>query len=162
MKTCIHVVLTIAISFICRKFALLSWLVWVCLLSTCQGAEKTIQCGSIKNHFVGRDYKTCYFNKTAAIDSRGFSITSSEDETIEQLYIKSNKNIFYLPENIHEKFPNIESIIASSCSIKSISKEVFKNLTHLKRFDANLNQITEIESYLFEDLISLEHLGLCE
>lgn len=125
----------------------------------CQAAEKEVQCEKIEVSW--NDFKTCYLYENQTIDSRGFLISSTEDHDMQQLIVNS-KTVFYFPENIHEKYPNILSISASSSSIKSVLKDVFKNLTKLKRLFLNGNQVIGIENDAFEDSKLLESLGLGE
>lgn len=106
--------------------------------------------------------KTCFMKEITRIDLRGFLISSAEDHDMQLLYIRDNKNVFFLPENIHEKYPKIMKIEADGCSIKSISNGAFDNLVTLKELFLHYNQITEIESETFKDLLSLEKLDLCE
>lgn len=129
--------------------------------------EKTskIECETVTNYHwidVG-DRKSCFMNETTEIDSNRFTIVAPRDSTIEGLYFHKNKRIFYLPVNVHQKFPELEVLTASYCSVKQISKNNFKNLKELKFLWLESNQIKTIPRDTFEDLQSLQklELGMC-
>lgn len=124
-----------------------------------EAEEKLVECEKIE---IKYDLKTCYLEGRTIIDSRKFLISSTEDHEMQRLDIDENKKIFYLPENIYEKYPNLVAIRARQSSIKSISNGLFDNLTVLKELYLSFNQIEEIESDSFKDLKSLEKLHLGE
>lgn len=128
-------------------------------ISMSEAEEKHVQCEKID---YKDELKTCFLNGITTIDSRGFFISSANDHGMQQLSMVDNKKVFFLPDNIDEKLPNLLKIDAHSCSIKSISNGVFDNLAKLKELFLHYNQISEIESETFKDLISLEKLDLCE
>lgn len=96
------------------------------------------------------------------IDSQGFRIASAKNETIGGLDFELNKNVSFLPVYVNEAFPDLVTFFASSCSIKTISKENFRNLSKLKVLCLNNNQIEIIQNDVFKDLTSLERLTLGE
>lgn len=123
---------------------------------------KEVYCETIGNFpwlFVG-DRPTCYMNGSTVIDSNGFTIISPRDSTIGGLNFHRNKEISYLPVNVQEKFPNLEVLTASHCSVKHISKDNFKDLVALRVLWLEHNQIEAIPSDTLEDLRSLELLEL--
>lgn len=103
--------------------------------------------------------KTCYMQRATSINSEDFRI-SPKDETMQGIWLDLNKKIEFLPVGVSETFPNLLGISALSCSLKSLSKENFKNLTRLKAIWLGSNQITVISSDTFEDLIALQQLRL--
>lgn len=104
--------------------------------------------------------KSCYMRNNSTIDSNGFEIASLRDESVEGLTLSHNKMIRFLPEKIFEKFPNLLIYIANNCSLSRILKNNFKGLEKLKILSLSSNQIEIINSDTFEDLSSLEVLGL--
>lgn len=120
--------------------------------------EKRVQCDTIDYQFRG--LQTCYMHGETTIDSRGFLISSAKDRGMQQMFIGFKKKVFYLPENIDEKYPDIVHIWAQSSSIKSISNGVFDNLIALKELKLYNNQIEEIEGETFKNLKSLVELDL--
>lgn len=119
-----------------------------------------IACEKIDNIQWSGGPKTCFMNRTTSIHSTGTTIASTRDGGIEVLMFDGNKKIFYLPKNSYQNFPNLMQYSAWSCSIKSISKDNFKNLSKLKMLYLNLNQIERINSDTFVDLPSLEQVFL--
>lgn len=94
------------------------------------------------------------------INDIGFLITSPRNDSIGGLYFLNNKKVEYLPENTAEKFPNLKILHAQGCSIKSVSKQNFKNLKTLRYLTLRDNEIQKIESDTFLDLVALEKLYL--
>lgn len=101
-----------------------------------------------------RNAKTCFMNNSTIIDSVGFAA----DVTGFHMY--ENKKIQYLPDNVAGKFPSLKVWVEADCSIKSISKANFKNLSQLRLLALHSNEIETISSATFEDLVALETLWL--
>jgi Leucine rich repeat len=78
-----------------------------------------------RNHLAGRDNS----------DVKGLSIT--------------NQDIGFLPFNIHEFFPNLETIDATN-AFKEISREALIGFPKLRQLHLNTNKIQIIEPNLFE------------
>lgn len=89
------------------------------------------------------------------IDSQTFVIDSFKDETIAALDFKENEKIFYLPILVDEVFPNVLVLAATSCSIKEVRRENLQNLRKLKHLWLRNNEIEELDSEAFQDLVSL-------
>lgn len=100
----------------------------------------------------------CYL-KTTALECYLIKIVP-EDESVNELYMNSNKKAEQLPVNLYKTFKNLESIDARNCAIKSISAENFKNLSKLKALLLSNNHISSIDSDTFEDLKSVEKIWL--
>lgn len=98
-------------------------------------------------------------DRTTVINSAGCHMTTS-DATVETLFFSHNKKIQYLPEDFSEMFPNLVIIMAQECSIKTVSKQNFHNLTKLRGLSLRGNQIELIERGTFDELVSLEYLSL--
>lgn len=120
-------------------------------------------CEKIEKHsYWSITNPTCVMAATTVINSVGFLITTPHNDSVEGFLSIFNKKIEYLPDNMADKFPNLVFIQAQDCSIKSISKQNFKNLKHLRFLALIQNNITKIESDTFMDLVALEELWLSE
>lgn len=127
-----------------------------------EGLSNEILCESIIDFswgYAGK-HKTCDMDGTTKIDSLGFVIAASKDETIAAIQFARNKKIFYLPEKVNEKFANLIVYSANECLVKEVFKANFKGLKLLKNLYLYHNQIENIPSDTFEDLISLKELEL--
>ena len=121
-----------------------------------------VSCEKIGHYDFGLgSWKTCYMDKTTEINSADTTI-ASRDESVEGLYFYNNKNIKFLPIEVSEKFPNLLGLGARDCSLTTISKANFKGLSKLRYLSLAQNRIEKIRSDVFEDLVALEHLYLCE
>jgi Leucine-rich repeat (LRR) protein len=58
------------------------------------------------------------------------------------------------------RFPTEPGQHASSCGIKSLTREDFKNFTRLTYLDLDFNEIKELSADVFADLVVLDHLSL--
>lgn len=139
------------------------FLIFVLNVYTSKAASREVSCDYITDCFLIAFFgqqMTCYM-KDVTIDSQGFTIASPpKDETVTAMGFFSNKNALFLPDNIHEAFPYLMTLSASSCSIKTVSKENLKNLNKLRGLYLDNNQIKTIRSNVFEDLTSLQRLDL--
>jgi Leucine rich repeat len=107
----------------------------------------------------GKKVKLCYMTPSTSIDSSGATV-STHDETIKLLFLGNNKKIFYLPDNVGGKFPNLLYYVASNCSIAQINQQNFKALNKLEFLDLRQNQIEKITSNTFDGLKELKNLDL--
>lgn len=121
-----------------------------------------VSCESISDHlrhpYIGT-LKTCWMKETTSINSTGVTVSTSDD-SIGALDFEWNKKIFYLPEYLGEKFPNIVVYHAPGCSIKKVSRTNFIGLSRLRVLHLNYNQIEMIKKDTFDDLIALDYLDL--
>lgn len=111
--------------------------------------------------YVGR-HKTCIMERRTKIDDANASLSSAFNEQICGFRMNLNKKISFLPVKVDEKFPNLVGYSAQFCNIKAIKKENFMNLGKLKSIWLNRNQITIVPTDAFDDLESLQYLGICE
>lgn len=102
----------------------------------------------------------CFMDQTTAITSDTVKISDAREESISKLWFDHNSKIFFLPIEIHEKFPNLIQINAFNCSISTISKSNFVKLSKLRILYLENNKIEKIDSDTFDDLISLEEIDL--
>lgn len=144
-------------------------MILICALLTVhhiQALEKTISCESVSkvNWSVKLgDIQSCVMQVRTKIDSKEFAILSTGEPTnlsILGLTFYSNKQVSFLPVQVDVAFPQLVGYSAAKCSIKTISKDNFKNLRNLKDLSLRCNQIETIEKDTFEDLILLEVLWL--
>lgn len=98
--------------------------------------------------------------KTQRLVHRGTKIVSARDEIVEALDFGHNKNIFLLPVNAAEVFPNLKEYSAAYCSLKAVSKINFANLRRLVALNLERNDLLTIADDTFADLESLEFLSL--
>lgn len=129
------------------------------------GQTKTLTCESVSNGdwtgTVNGARKTCWMFETTAIDSTGYTFSSTTESAVEAMSFKHNKKIEFLPENVAAVFPNLLAWDAKNCSIKTISKENFKELDKLLVLVLMGNQIATIFRGTFDGLVSLKALELC-
>ena len=119
-----------------------------------------VSCEKIENRsWALGNFKTCYMDKTTAINSADNTI-ASRDESVEGLWLQSNNKIKFLPIEVSKKFPNLLGIDAYSCSLTTISKANFKGLSKLRGLYLANNQIEKIRSDVFDGLVALEALSL--
>lgn len=124
-----------------------------------------ILCESIVNVKWSKKYgqhETCFMHIATLIDSPGSTFSSASDETVTGLTFYTNKKVFYLPTRLDSTFPSLTHLSGMSCSIRTLSKESFQNLTKLVSLSLTKNEIKTVASDTFQDLVSLEELGLGE
>jgi Leucine rich repeat len=61
---------------------------------------------------------------------------------------------------VFENFQELKAYRAAKCQIRSISKENFQNLWHLKALVLGNNEVETIQDDVFEDLIAIIYLDL--
>lgn len=119
---------------------------------TCEGfEERTLQ----ENSQI-----SCLMDYSTTINSHGFTISSTSDDSVGGLVFEGNKKITFLPIDVYKIFPNIIIFDAFECSIKSITRANFINLQKLKKLHLGRNQIVKITSDPFFGLESLEYVSL--
>lgn len=94
------------------------------------------------------------------IDSLGYTLGLSRDESIETITFAYNKNIEFLPENVSETYPNLAVFDAAACAIRRISQLNFVNLLKLENIFLDGNRIERIERFTFDGLNSLSEIYL--
>lgn len=106
--------------------------------------------------------KTCSFNSSVSVQSDGYQISNRfiPDPTVEGLRVANNRNLFYLPDNVFEKFRNLLWYDASHCSILEVSYKNFKHLEKATLVSLNGNKLSRIVDDTFSGLTSLATLGL--
>jgi Leucine-rich repeat (LRR) protein len=132
-----------------------------CLVAS-EPSENKVDCEEIKDKFwsfIG-NVKSCFMRDKTSIAYDDSVIDSPRNETIRALTFEQNWNIFYLPVEIAEVFPNLEAYSAWDCSLETVSNKNFKNLTRLMVLNLSNNKIATIEMDTFEDLAGLRELHL--
>lgn len=123
--------------------------------------EKEISC-ELKN--IGEEASTCVVSEEAVIDEPGYELTfdgsSIDPSQIKTFIIKNNKKIKYLPENIGEVFPNLETLTVSETSIDELPKSIFKDMPNVKDVDFSQNDIKILKGNSFMGLDSVKKLNL--
>lgn len=120
--------------------------------------KKEVSCDYVR--FEYETGLTCSMSRIAFINTTGVTISASRNESIMALTLILNNKIKYLPENIVEKFPNLDIYFAKFCSLTSISKRNFNGLSVLTKISLKDNKIEKIPSDTFEDLKNLKSLDL--
>jgi Leucine-rich repeat (LRR) protein len=98
-------------------------------------------------------------DRTSIVGSKA-NILTALDKYILVLTFSRNSEIYYLPINVADKFPNLMVYNASFCSIKKVLNMNFQFLSKLKTLDLSFNQVEVIEKETFVDLKSLETIRL--
>lgn len=114
------------------------------------------------NQFGYTVQSICYMEKKSRIISTGYEIDTRKIDHVIGIVFDYNFKIFYLPEKVHKKFPNLQGISAENCSVKSISRNNFAKLPSLSVLLLNGNKITAITSDTFVDNINLLFIDLSE
>lgn len=104
--------------------------------------------------------KTCRMKEISEINSPSSIISLPPDNSVTGLDLGYNKKINHLPIKVYETFPNLVLYMANDCSLKTISRLNFENLTKLKSLWLSNNQIEKVDSRIFESLLSLQWLHL--
>jgi hypothetical protein len=126
------------------------------------GSDGNASCEEIlKDHHlnVNPDNQECLMNGTTTIDSNGYTISTGND-FISTLRFTKNENVNFLPVRVFKSFPNLRSIHAEGCSIKSITKSNLVNLNRLEELWLDDNLIEIIPSNAFTGLESLYWIDL--
>lgn len=125
---------------------------------------KEIPCERFGNHSFYwtssfHSLEKCFMDKTTTIVEENVKI-SPRDEFVLGFLLDENKNIFHLPIDVAESFPNLQGFDAYNCSIKEFSKRNFEGLSKLKTLYLGYNQIETIPMDSLIDLIELEFFSL--
>jgi len=73
-----------------------------------------------------------------------------------------NMNVHYMPSNIGTTFVNIEVLAVQDCGLEKLSKSDFANMNAIIVLEIILNNISSIDSGVFDSIPSLETLNLSE
>jgi Leucine-rich repeat (LRR) protein len=112
---------------------------------------------------MSSDLRTCDLSmdlSSQLIDQPSSLISSRRDSLLEGLIAQNNKNIKFIPENISDKFLNLELLQFENTSINSIHKKHFKGLHKLRYLNLARNEIETVEKGSFDDNGNLEDLWL--
>ena len=125
-------------------------------------ADSKISCEIILDFDAGLNgiLKSCDVSSSVKINSTKARFSDVSNQAVSRLHLSNNKNIFFLPENIDEKFPNLLQYEAKYCEILIITKTNLKNLGKLRKLNLWGNKIEKIPNDVFQDLVGLEVLSL--
>jgi hypothetical protein len=109
---------------------------------------------------LGLSFETCnidegFFGKPGSI------IKSSVHLTVKAFAIVDSYKTFYVPVNLHEKFPNLYVAQIEKCSIRHIGNE-FQGLNELQVLYLDNNKIRTIDDQAFKDNSKLTFLSLLD
>lgn len=109
------------------------------------------------------DNSTCVV-KTLEVEekNRRIHISSADGLKVFDTFFADDKTIIYLPTNLAEKFPMLNSLKIHRSKLKEVEKENLKDLTKLKVLSFRKNKISELDRHVFEDLTLLEDLDLSD
>lgn len=119
-----------------------------------------VSCESIIKYSFLPKTLACVMDETTVISSPGGTIANPPNRRVFAIWFEFNENIHFLPESTADRFPNLNDILASCCSIEIVTKANFRNLTKLRKLFLSINKISRIDSGTFEDLKSLKVLDL--
>lgn len=116
------------------SFAVISFIVLTSNVAVCEESQEfeTVTCVFQNNvyGYTSRSVLTCEI-RTEGIKFDGAKILSKINLHVEGLEFGHNKNMFFLPVNVSEVFPNLKEYAAHHTSIQTISKSNFMNLMTL-------------------------------
>lgn len=104
-------------------------------------------------------WKSCSIEYPKIINGH-FDIFSPSDSTVEAIIVMKKHQVKNLPEDIGEKFANLQKLTVTSCSVALINNKHFRNLSELSILNLRKNEIATIESDAFKDLLKLNVLNL--
>jgi hypothetical protein len=128
-----------------------------------QITTKLVKCErfSVPDHvWITQLFNACFMDSETTIDSKGFTISNTNEKKILGLQFTENKKNHFLPENVNEVLPDLEKYDTDVCSIKEINYKKFKGLAKLTGLSLTKNQIEIIENAAFKDLTLLRKLYL--
>lgn len=73
-----------------------------------------------------------------------------------------NKNIYYLPEQVGQKFPNLVGYYADGCSILAVDRVNFQDIPKLESLVLSGNRLVSLPANVFFDLKALKEVLLRE
>jgi Leucine-rich repeat (LRR) protein len=85
----------------------------------------------------------------------GEHIGDRTNECVESITF-SNLELQRFPRHLNTFFPNLKTIVISSCGIKTLTKDDLPGLTNLKNLTLNGNEISLLSDDLFEEVPELE------
>lgn len=125
----------------------------------------TVDCEQIKvmNEFSERHLQVeiCLMTEKTAINRTGVEIFS-KNLSVRNLTLNWNNKVRFLPENVHESFPNLVVFEAENCRVKQISRNNFRGLYRLKVVNLAGNLISNIDAGVFSENVELQIIDLSE
>ncbi|KAG5667723.1 hypothetical protein PVAND_015694 [Polypedilum vanderplanki] len=139
------------------------------LLFTASSAEK-LQCSFFEQyHFQPeRTFYQCSVKNTEIFSGNRVNIEEAEGEhyrghsnnDVQAIVIRNAPNMNLFPTDINKIFKNLEFILISNSSLKSITSDDLKGFPNLKILDLKYNQIETIHEDLFSHNPDLEIIHL--
>lgn len=102
----------------------------------------------------------CYLNEATVITEANVTIPGLRNLDVRAVLFTGNEKIKFLPVNVHRKFPNLETYMATDAAVKVISFLQFARLSKLKMLDLASNQIEFIPDDCFHGLTNLYKINL--
>lgn len=119
--------------------------------------EENLLCNRTENAWC------CLITANAVIKSDNTGIEGewiARQDRMERIFFEPNQNVFFLPNYVCNRFPNLVTYLARNCAILDITFENFVRLKKLKTLDLTANRITALQKSAFIDLVSLESIFL--
>lgn len=109
--------------------------------------------------FQTKRTKTVYCEFDDAIHiTKPTTLSNSANENVTELLMRNNKKIEYLPQDAAVPFPNLNTINAYDCSVKSLTKLHFQGLTKMRIVNLAKNQLETIDENSFDDTVNVAGL----
>lgn len=126
-------------------------------------ASKELACEEIhgRHSWVHVGYQVvCKMEWKTSIFSQDVVTSPQVDEVITGVSFWHNRKVQFLPLNVGKTYPNLIGYMPEACSLTSISRVHFQNMTNLRALWLNENQIEQINGDTFSDLPKLEWIRL--
>lgn len=131
-------------------------------LSLCSMSQNDLICdGKRQWKFKLIDSKllTCMILQSE-ISNKNFTLKTLKDDLVVAISFRNNTKVEFLPDKVHEKFPNLLMYDAHRCSIRSVEKSNFEKLFKLTAVDLSHNLIEHIDKNIFDDSSSIQVINM--
>ncbi|KAG5667916.1 hypothetical protein PVAND_015881 [Polypedilum vanderplanki] len=135
-----------------KRIFVSSFLLIFFTISLTSSLNITIQCKTSKGS------NSCV-NHVIKIEEKGAKIVEPINGEYTELHLRSTI-IHFLPINLKEAFPKIQTLKVFNSSLKEVKKENFEGFLNLTNLELNKNILEKLQSDTFESLIKLEKIVL--
>lgn len=146
--------------FIFRSNKLFCFAASICLCLNVVDCFDELSCTTYSRSNNSLDkWKSCNIEYPKIVNGH-FKILSPSDPTVEAIMVMKKHQVNNIPEDIGEKFPNLQKFTVTSCSVALINNKHFRDLSKLSILNLRKNEIAVIEPDAFKDLLNLDVLNL--
>lgn len=128
-------------------------------------SESLVCVEGVDELFVSNDERIptcCKLDFGVQVDSPDYTFVNDTNyASLETLHIIHQRNMDFLPVEVHERFPRLRFYWVLDTPIQKIFKKNFEKLFQLEQLQLKSNQIEMIKSDTFEDLKSLKEIHIC-